>query len=71
MAFNKASDKPNELNDINCVYEANTIILFTSLIWREDTANFMDVLSGLFFLLICISFTLFIYRQGLQIRCWF
>jgi hypothetical protein len=26
MAFSKASDKPNELNDINCVYEVNTII---------------------------------------------
>jgi hypothetical protein len=26
MAFNKASDKPNELNDINYVYEVNTII---------------------------------------------
>jgi hypothetical protein len=25
MAFNKASDKPNELNDINGVYEANFI----------------------------------------------
>jgi hypothetical protein len=26
MALSKASDKPNELNDINGVYEANTII---------------------------------------------
>ena len=26
MALSKASDKPNELNDINCVYEANTFI---------------------------------------------
>jgi hypothetical protein len=24
MALSKASDKPNELNDINGVYEANT-----------------------------------------------
>jgi hypothetical protein len=27
MAFNKASDKPNELNDINGVYEANFIFI--------------------------------------------
>jgi hypothetical protein len=26
MAFNKASDKPNELNDIYCVDEVNPII---------------------------------------------
>jgi hypothetical protein len=26
MAFNKASDKPNELNDIYCGYEVNFII---------------------------------------------
>jgi hypothetical protein len=27
MAFSKASDKPNELNDINGVYEANFIFI--------------------------------------------
>jgi hypothetical protein len=27
MAFNKASDKPNELNDINGVCEVNTIYI--------------------------------------------
>jgi hypothetical protein len=27
MAFSKASDKPNELNDINGVYEVNTIYM--------------------------------------------
>jgi hypothetical protein len=26
MALSKASDKPNELNDINGVYKVNTII---------------------------------------------
>jgi len=26
MAFNKASDKPNDLNDINSVYQVDTII---------------------------------------------
>jgi len=30
MAFNKASDNPNELNDINGVYEVNTIVLSAS-----------------------------------------
>jgi hypothetical protein len=42
MAFNKASDKPNELNNINGVYEVKTN-LSTSLIWREDTVNFFDL----------------------------
>jgi hypothetical protein len=43
MAFNKASDNPNELNDINGVYEVNTN-LSTSLIWREGRVNFFDLL---------------------------
>ena len=43
MALSKASDKPNELNDINGVYEANTVVWFTSLIWREDSAILFDV----------------------------
>jgi hypothetical protein len=43
MAFNKASDKPNELNDINSVYEVNTIYMEYFFIWREDRANFFDV----------------------------
>jgi hypothetical protein len=36
--FNKASDKPNELNDINGVYEAN-FILYASLSNCKGTAN--------------------------------
>jgi hypothetical protein len=43
IAFNKASDKPNELNDINSVYEVNTIYMKYFFIWREDRANFFDV----------------------------
>jgi hypothetical protein len=41
MAFNKASDKPNELNDINGVYEANFI--FICFYNCKGTANFFDV----------------------------
>jgi len=44
MAFSKASDNPNELNNINGVFEVNTFSWSTSLIWREGNANYIDVL---------------------------
>jgi hypothetical protein len=47
MAFNKASDKPNELNDINGVYEANFIFLYA--LNCKGTANLFDVVLLLCF----------------------
>ena len=42
MAFNKASDNPNELNDINGVSEVNTIYFECFFNWAQRYSKFFD-----------------------------